>query len=297
MKKRLFIIPFILLALIFTVSVNAEETAEHTPPTYVEPNIVISADSVNDGVLWDIMYDAITDKTVVHLTVDTFGVCIYDNPETTYIDGIRLNGETVDSLKFPIDLSKENKIVIRTVYKDDFTGTLAQIKDGTYDYTNLLTNPVGLLTVGYYILALIAVLVSIISAIRGKNKKVKTSEDIAAAVDTRAESAFNALTINFMTEVSTVLEPFFKSMSDTQETIVEAIVLMNSKEPNSHLAALECLKKVASKDATALISQVGEELTNTVENAKAHMAQNLEELIKIAEPTQEESANVELPIL
>ena len=295
MKKRLFTAVCIMLVLIFTISVNAEEIIEPTTPEYVEPNIVISADSVNQSVIWDVYYDALTDKTILSLSVEDLGICIYDVPETSYIDGIRINGETVDSLKIPIDASVENKVVVRTVYKDDFTGTLAQISDGTYDYINLLKNPVGLLTAGYYVLAFILTLVSIIMLFTGKKKKVKTSEDIAKSVDTRANEAFNLMS----TKVADILNPFVSSIYETQETLVKAIVLMNSKEPNSHLEALECLKKISIADVNSVISKVESEITNTINTEQAHKNNVLEDLTKIAETAQEESANVikELPIL
>lgn len=289
MKKKLIPI-FIVLALIFTLCVNAEDEVQQT---FVEPTIVISADSVNDSIVWDVTYDAITDKNVLTISVEDLGICVYDDPDTSYIDGIRVNGETVDSLKIPIDISKENKIIIRTTYKDDFTGVLAQIADGTYDYTNLLTNPVGIAMAGYYVLSFILTFCSVIAMLTGKNKKVKSSEDIAKAVDTRASEAFTLMS----NKVSEILQPFTKSMFDTQESIVEAIVLMNSKDPNAHLEALECLKKVASTDIGSVISKIGTELQTNISNTQDHKQHVIEDLTKIAETAQEESANVQPPIL
>lgn len=279
----------VVAVLILTVTISAVEVQK----PYIEPNIVISADSVSDSVSYDITYDAVTEKNVLTLSVEDLGICIYDDSKTSYIDGIRINGETVDSLKFPIDISKENKIVVRTVYKEDFTGTLAQITDGTYDYTNLLTNPVGILITAYYVLAFVLTLGSVIAMFRGKNKKIKTSEDIANAVDTRAKEAFNLMS----DKISEVLKPFVQSMYDTQETIVEAVVLMNSKDPNSHLEALECLKKIASTDVMSAISKVGTELKSVITDTQTHKQHAIDNLTKIAETTQEESANVQPPIL
>lgn len=288
MKKHFIsLILFTILLCIFSIYINAEEVQQ----VVIEPDIVISADSVDDNVSYNIMYDAILDETILTLTVETLGVCIYDSPDTAYIDGIRFNGETVNSLKIPIDVSKENKLVVRTVYKDDFTGVLAQITDGTYDYTNLLKNPIGLFTVGYYILAIISVLIGIIAALKGKSKKVKTSEEIASAVDKHSEKAMFDLTTVIKNEVTSTLTPFFKSMTETQGSIIESIVLMNSKDPNSHLESLECLKKVASTDINGIIEKVSSELNNTIENAKNHKQHNLDILKTIAETTQEESAD------
>ena len=290
MKKHLFLIlSLVVLTLSFSLVISATEVQN----TVVEPNITVSADSVYDIIDYEVGYDAILDSNVLTLSVEKFGVCIYDNPDTTYIDGIRFNGETVNSLKIPIDVTKQNKIVIRTAYKDDFTGTLAQMSDGTYDYTNFLTNPVGALVTGYYILAFILALGSVIAIFTGKKKKVKTSEEIANTVDTRAAEAFATLS----NKISEVLTPFVQSMYDTQETIVEAIVLMNSKDPNSHLEALECLKRVASTDVTNAISNIGDELKTVISYAQDHKHNAIESLTNIAETAQEESANVQPPIL
>jgi hypothetical protein len=281
-----------LFTLVFATGVYAEEAEEKT---LVEPEIVLSPDSVDDFVTYTISQDVFENKTVINLVAGTFGICIYDNAETDYIDGIRLNDETVTSTTFPIDLSKSNKITVRTTYKDDFTGKLAQIADGTFDYTELIKNPITLFMAAYYILAIISVLIGIVASLFGKKKKVKTSNEIAAAVDTRAKEACGEMKSDFIAEVSTVLEPFFKTMSSTQEAIIEAIVLMNSKDDNSHMQALECLKKVSSADVKGVISTVHTELAKVIQAKKTHKAQTLQNLTQIAETAQEVSANVNTP--
>ena len=287
MKKYLIATLVLIFVLMCTLTAYAEDSQ-----TFIEPDIVISADSVSENILWDVYYDAITDKIMMSVSVDTFGVCIYDDSETSYIDGIRVNGETVESCKFPIDSTVSNKIVIRTTYKEDFTGILAQISDGTYDYANLLKNPVALFTIGYYILAMLSVVIGIIAALKGKSKQVKTANEIAGTVDNRAYAAFDVF-IN-------KLEPVFKHISDSQENIVEAIVLMNSKDPNAHLEAIECLKKMASDNASQVMSKIKTELTDIIESNKTAKQHTLETLTQIAETAQEESSNennTDVPIL
>lgn len=287
--KKFLIITFltILLATLFTVAVSAEDT-----PVYKQPEISISSDSVDDFVTYTVAYDSILNDNIITITAGTFGICIYDDPETLYIDGIRLNGETVSSLSFPIDLTKTNKITVRTVYKDDITGDIAQIADGTYDYTKLLQNPITILMAAYYIISILSVFISICTVAFGKKKKVKTSNEIASTVDAHAKEAFDNLKSGFLTEVSTVLEPFFKTMSVTQESIVEAIVLMNSKEGSSHLQALECLKKVSATDVQNVIDTVRTELQKTIHAQKTHKENTIDGLKLIAETAQEESADV-----
>ena len=148
---------------------------------------------------------------------------------------------------------------------------------------------------GYYVLSIIITICSLASLIFGKNKKSKTASEIASAVDTRALNAFNELS----TKIPEILQPFVKSVHDTQEVLVEAIVLMNSKEPNSHLEALECLKKISISNVGNTISEVETELNTLITKNTEHLRNNINNLTKIAETAQEESANdtKDLPIL
>ena len=149
--------------------------------------------------------------------------------------------------------------------------------------------------VGYYLLAALSVIIGIIATVFGRKKKVKTSNEIADAVDTRAKEACGEMKTDFMSKVSDTLAPFFETMSKTQECIIEAIVLMNSKEDGSHMQALECLKRVSSTDVQAIISSVRDELSKTIQAKKAHKENTLETLTQIAETTQEVSADVNTP--
>ena len=236
-----------------------------------------------------------TNTTVINLVAGSFGICIYDDPSTKYIDGIRLNDETVTSTTFPIDLSKSNKITVRTTYKDDFTGKLAQIADGTFDYTELIKNPITLFMAAYYILAIISVLIGIVASLFGKKKKVKTSHEIAAVVDTHAQVACDNMKTEFVDKSITMLEPVFKTLVSTQEAMIEALVLMNAKDEGSRLQALECLKKVSSTDVKQVIATVRDELTKVIQAKKLHKEQTLQNLTQIAETAQEVSANVNTP--
>lgn len=291
MKKHfIFLIVFTILLAVFTVAVNAE--GSEVSETVIEPVISVTADSVDDNILYEVQYDAILDQVCLKLTVDTLGVCIYDDPETSYIDGIRLNGETVNSLKIPIDVSKENKVVIRTVYKDDFTGVLAQITDGTYDYAKLLTNPVGLLMAGYYVLAALLTAISIIAALKGRSKKVKSSEEIASAVDSRADSASTKL----KEEAIELFKPVFTKILQSQEAIVKSLVLTHSKDSNSHLEALESLKSISGLGVDGIIDKIQAEVMSNIRTEDTHKQHVIDDLTKIAETAQEESADGEIPI-
>lgn len=262
-----------------------------------QPDVSTTVDSVTDEITYSVTYDATTNTNVLNINVDAFGTTIYDDPETKYIDGIRLNDNTVESLVIPIDLSAENKIVVRTVYKDDLTGTLAQIADGTYDYTKLLENPLALLMGLYYVASLISIVAGMFGIARSRKKKVKTYDEITANVDVRAKEAFTNFSNAFMDEFKKAVEPVFKTLSDTQVSVVESITLMNSKDPSSHLQALDCLKRVAGTDVQGVLDTVHSELEKSIENAHIYKENSINTLTKIAETAQEESANGTLPIL
>lgn len=262
MKKLINLLFFTIFTVILSVSIHAAE--------YYTPELHTSSDSVSDKILLDLDYDELTNTTYLKVSVDKMGIEIYDTKDTDYVDGIRLNGETVNSTKFPVDTTKPINVTVRTVYKNDFTGTLAQIYDGTYDYTNLLSNPIVLLTGGYYILAIISLITSTVVMVRSKSKKNIVPEKY----ETTAEAILNS-----------------------QELIIEAIALMNSKDPNSHLEALECLKKASTNSSNYIINAVAGEVKESTANLQAHKTRAIETLKTIAETAQEESANVTPPIL
>lgn len=289
--KKLIQISFIIVAILCLATVIFAEDVQ-----IVEPSVSQTADSVGD-VSWEIVYDELTKQTYIVFDSDTFGTCIYDNPETDFIDGIRINDQCVTSTKVPIDVTKANTIIIRTVYKDDFTGILAQISDGTYDYTKLLSNPIVLFTVIYYILAIVSVFITIIAALRNKNKQVKTGDEIASTVDKHAEEAYNNLTTNILQNITTTLTPLFKNMSDTQEAIVKSIVLMNSKDSNTHLEALECLKKVSNSDVLQSISKISDELQTSIAEAKTHKEHIIEGLNKYTSDNVSKINDPTFPVL
>lgn len=283
-----FIVAILILG--FTCMAQATEVA----PVLQQPEFSTTVDSVTEDVSYSVTYDATTNTNLLNIEAQAFGTCIYDDPETSYIDGIRINDQTVDSLIIPIDLSVPNKITVRTVYRDDITGTIAQIADGTYDYTELLKNPLALAAGAYYVISILSVICGMIGVARSRKKKVKSNDEIAGTVDARAKAAFDSLSANIMAEVKSAVEPVFKTISETQTAIVESIVLMNSKDKSSHLQALDCLKRVAGTDVQGILDNVHSELEKTIENAKLHKEEAVNTLAKIAETVQESTET--LPI-
>lgn len=293
MKKLLLFI--LILTVCLTTIVYAETSISEED--IIEPVFKFTSGSVSD-VDYELSYDALTDQIYLYLTPLKFGTCIYDDPSTSYLDGIRVNDITVDSAKFSIDVTKENVISIRTDYKDDFTGTLAQMYDGVYDYTNLLKNPITLFMAFYYLLAIVLTFASIVALVKGRKTKAKTSEETASAVDKHAETAFGNLTTGILGEVKTALTPFFSKMTETQDNIIKSIVLMNSKDPNAHLEALNSLKTVSSAEITQILDEISNNLKQNIVDNITHATNNIEDLTKIVEAAQEVSDNVsDLPIL
>ena len=292
MKK---ILSIILLTFCLTICVNAE-TSEGSE--YYEPIFKYTNGSVSE-VFYDVDYDKLTEQFYITLSLDKFGTCIYDDSSTSYIDGIRVNGQTVDSLRLYIDPTIPNTIEVRTVYQNDFTGTLAQISDGTYDYANLLKNPVTLLMAGYYVLATIFTLASIIVLLKNKKTKVKSSEEIASAVDTHAKTSFDTLSSEVIAEIKSLLAPAFSAMTNSQEAVVKSIVLTHSKDPNAHLEALNSLRGISDFNLADLIDKVATSIKEHITADEIHKQNVLEDLTNIAETTQEGSDDEgsNLPIL
>jgi hypothetical protein len=272
--------------------VNAE-TSEGSE--YYEPVHKYTNGSVSE-VFYDVGYDKLTEQFYITLSLDKFGTCVYDDSSTSYIDGIRVNGLTVDSLRLYVDPTVANTIEIKTVYKDDFTGTLAQISDGVYDYANPLKNPVTLLMAGYYALAALFTIASIIVLLKSKKTKVKTSEENAQSIDVHAKSACADL----KNEAISIITPVFNTLARSQEAIVKSIILTHSKDPNSHLEALESLRTISGLDINDVLVKVANEIRDSISLETQHKNNALEDLTKIAEAAQggsDDGNSSNLPIL
>lgn len=251
-------------------------------------NIIYTSDSVLQyGVYADSDIDVLNQQLLFVIDADLpSGYVIYDDPETDYIDGIRLNGNTVKSYRVPIDYTQDVdfELIVKVVYAEGFTGTLAQMSDGTYNWAQLLENPIGLIMALYYILATVSVVVGIFALWKGKSKKVKTSDEISKSVTEAAHA----------TAVKTIEEqvlPVVTSFQTTAQALVKAFALTTSKSKEAPTALLDVLQNVSNMDAASAIEQAKELLANNRAAADAAHQEVLNTLNDIANTSQEERYN------
>lgn len=252
--------------------------------TLVAPTIQFTTDSVytkeNIITVTDVTLDETTGLCTMYLEEDKLlGYCIYDNPETEYIDGLKFDDEYVtDWVVSGVDFSVEHIIHIKTTYTDDAAGMLMAAKDG--DWSRLLSNPVILLQIAYYIVAFISIVVGGFGLVKSKNKKVKTAEEIASAVTKQATVAKDQL----VETTIALITPVFEKLNNQNADIIKALVMSKSKDNTDTLALLDLLKD----------SQTGEDITDLVERIKTALTELYEQQaknVKDAKDTIEAIAN------
>lgn len=310
MRRNLgFLTLVMLVALMFSLSCFAEEAVgPELPEETVQPsadwvntvqqtienykngdvNIIYTDDSVSwYGISWEVSIDVLTKNVYLEIINELpVGYVIYDSPDTPYIDGIRVNGSTVDSTKFAIDWTQDinYEVIVKVDYAEGVIGDLARMSDGTYDWTKLLENPVGLLMALYYILATLSVVIGIFAMWFGKNKKVKTANEISKSVEEKAhESAMSIIENNVI--------PIVTSFQNTSQALVKAFALTTSKSKEAPTALLDVLQTVSSTDAVSAIEQAKAAIANDRAAADAARQKTLESLQSIAQASQEVESN------
>lgn len=290
----------LIFACMFVVPVSAEEVQGPVPGTseawatevmntienhkHGDVNIIYATDSVlSSGIYADSDIDLLSKQVLFVIDVDLpAGYVVYDDPSTEYIDGIRLNGNTVNSYRVPIDYTQDVdfELIVKVVYAEGITGTLAQMSDGTYNWLQLLENPIGLLMGLYYVLATLSVFVSLIMLMKGKGKKAKTANEIAAAVTNAAETAA-------VNAVEQQVLPIVSSFQNTAQAIVKAYALTTSKSKEAPLALLDVLQEVSNTDAAAAIEHAKQLIEQSRNLAETSRQETIDKLNNIAHTSQE----------
>lgn len=299
--NKIFIIAVLCLvicAILCVTSFAAEPEVTPDSESSVEPENSISLDDfefvfkytsdsvTTEGLTYQTYTDPVSAQSGVEL-VQNFGIgyTIYDNPETDIIDGIRINGSEVTSLRIPIDSKTEvfkYEIAVRTVYAEGASGDLAQILDGTYDYTRLLTNPVIIFQLIYWIFMAIAGFVGLVTAIRSKNTKVKTSDEIASKV-TENMSTFETRVVEIVTEsVKSEILPLAQASVKSGKEAVKAILLSTSKSKDAPSALLDVFKESSDIDISSIVDEVREELNKSITEHDTNRSANIATLHSIA---------------
>lgn len=296
------LIAVVLVCTVFTLmgltTFAASEDSE--VPSMEDISVVFqyTSDSVvTEGFTYKMYTDPISQQSGIELCPDFgMGYAIYDNPETEIIDGLRINGKEVTSLRIPISSDTTvftYEVAVRTVYLDNAAGSLAQILDGTYDYTKLLSNPIIIFQLVYWIALALTGVAGFIILIRNKDKRVKTSDDIANTIVEKVGSLEPQLAKNITSLVEAEILPLAKASVESGKEAVKAIVLSTSKSKNAPVALLELLKESSDVDLSDVIERALESLNVSISEDEQKHSDNAATLHSIANNVIQEDVNLE----
>ena len=253
----------LLLALGMSFSLGVETptipTVNYTSDSVVKEGVSLEQCTTETG---DIEYNIIVDLP--------FGYAIYDNPDTQYIDGLQINGRWLESYENVDFKVGEDTLTVKTVYAEDFTGTLAQIHDGTFDWWSLLATPIGILTSVFSGTSIASMLGLAINIIRSKKLKVKDINEIAAESKKVAKEAVekqNTMTQATLKEfLEGVLIPIVSEIRTEMRDVIKAVAISNSKQKDAPLSILEMLENDTSDEKVkAVIAEAREKFQKALE--------------------------------
>jgi hypothetical protein len=252
---------------------------------------------VTEGFTYKMYSDPITQQSGIELCPDFgIGYAIYDNPDTEIIDGLRINDKEVTSLRIPISSDTDvltYEVAVRTVYLDSAAGSLAQILDGTYDYTELLSNPIIIFQVIYWGFLALTGIAGFIILVRNKDKRVKTSEDIAKVVAEKMDGLHPQLVEKVTNLVKAEILPLAVASVESGKEAVKAIVLSTSKSKNAPVALLELLKESSDIDLSDVIEHALESLNVSISEDEQKHSDNAAALHNIANNVIQEDVSIE----
>lgn len=290
---------------IVTIDPILEQRKQELLDSTTQMNLSYTLDSISaDGIYIESYIDPFTYLGYIHIVTSDIplGVQIYDDPTTDIIDGIRINGETIDSLRMiPVDPTVDKyEILVKTEYKNNILGDFAKINDGKYTVDDLVKNPLLTLQVVYYLFLIVSAVVAVFIGMRSKKKKVRTANEIAEAVNISAASVNTAAAETKILIADLVKDmlndsilPIMQKTIETNQSIVKSIIVSNSKNKDAPLALLDIFKDVSDIDTNKLLSEARDSVEKNLSKESENKKQLLAALKNIAEPTQEEKSNVQ----
>ena len=258
----------LLLALGMSFSLGVETptipTINYTSDSVVKEGVSLEQCTTETG---DIEYNIIVDLP--------FGYAIYDNPDTQYIDGLQINGRWLESYENVDFRVGEDTLTVKTVYAEDFTGTLAKIHDGTFDWWSLLATPIGILTSVFSGTSIASMLGLAVNIIRSKKLKVKDINEIAAESKKVAKEAIekqNTMTQETLKEfLEGVLIPIVSEIRTEMRDVIKSVAISNSKQKDAPLAILEMLENDTSDEKVkAVIAEAREKFKKSLEKEQQY---------------------------
>lgn len=265
-----------------------------TVATPTEPTITYTSDSViSEGVSLELLDTSTEDNVIVKVVVDLpMGYTIYDDASTNYIDGIKVNDDYLgsDYLIQNYDANQNYTILVKTTYSRGIAGIVASIQDGTYDYGKIFSNPVMIFQIIYYVIAIIAVIISGILASKSKKWKSITTADWQTVAENKMKEMQARTTEQNMKYFSENLMPLIKTILSNEQNIVKSIAISMNKDKNAPIAVLDILQEVSSNvDTDKIINEAKESLeeaNKAKEEAIAKANKELDELSKMTESTE-----------
>lgn len=223
--------------------------------------------TLQTGISYEIITDPFTYLTTLSIVKDLpFGYTIYDKTDTEIIDGVRINGQTITGLRnIPISTNEESYVItVKIVYAEGIPGLIAKISDGTVTAEELLSNPLILMQLAYYVIAALSIILGGFGVLRSKKKKVKTADDMAALIESKTTEAYQNLQTQFLQLLDESLLPLVQKTVDTNKQIVKAVTLSTSKMKDAPIALLDTLKEIGDINTAEML-----------ESAKASVIKNM----------------------
>lgn len=273
------------------------KTAKENGTVY---EVKFTSDSVcTEGIYTELLYDELEDKLYLALVTDLpTGYVIYDNVETEYTDGLKINDAYAVLGNKPFKIYLDNPltsytIFVKTTYSDTMYGTIAKIQDGNATVLDLFENPVMLMQTMYYVIAAISLVAASVLATRSKKIKVKTSEEVAAQTasvyNTSNEEFRLKLTSEILGVVNEKLLPALNTCVNTNQNVVKAIAISNSKDRNAPVALLDVLREVADTTVETAVDEAIASAEKHIEESEARKTETITALHDIAESTPADS--------
>ena len=228
-----------------------------------------SADRIN--IYYEVGYDELKEQLYFEIISNLpSGYAIYDVPETPYLDGIKVNGEFLATASLPYkvyltDPALSYTVIVKTVYSDGMLGTLAKIQDGRATILDLFESPAILFQSLYYVAAIASVIFGIIIAARGKKYKAKTSNEIAngtanAVAEATAKTKTELIDV-VSSEVIGKIVPLIEACLSSNQNIVKAIAVSNSKAKDAPLTILDILNDNSKINISDIIDDLKQHIT------------------------------------
>ena len=197
------------------------------------------------------------------------GYTIYDNPNTPYIDGLKVDDAFVYDWKVEnYDDTVIHTVHVKTVFTDDIAGALAAARVG--DFSKIIANPLIFIQLLYFSIALIVVIVSAVHSIRMRIKKNVEEELYQKKALALAEN---------------LVSPLVGAMKKQQDAILKATILGHSNNPEDHVKMIELLESSATESITDVTESVKKTIIDSANEIKLAKEKSKNTIHQIAKGT------------